>query len=64
MDMPAADKANKYELGELLLEIGALLMVSGANTDRIKLTIGRIASAFDCFTTVSYTHLDVYKRQL
>lgn len=56
MDMPAADKANKYELGELLLEIGALLMVSGANTDRIKLTIGRIASAFDCFTNLMVTN--------
>ena len=41
-------KPNKHELGEMLLEIGSLLMVSGANTERVKITMCRIAGAFDC----------------
>jgi uncharacterized membrane protein YjjP (DUF1212 family) len=49
-------KPNKYELGEMLLEIGSLLMVSGANTERIKVTISRIASAFDCDSDLLITN--------
>jgi len=56
METPAVSTPNKFELGELLLEIGALLMVSGANTERIKITIDRIASAFDCFTNLMITN--------
>ena len=41
--MEVINKPNKYELGEMLLEIGSILMVSGANTERIKVTIDRIA---------------------
>lgn len=56
MDTHAASPITKYELGELLLEIGTLLMVSGANTERIKVTIDRIASAFGCFTNLMVTN--------
>src|SRR5450830_1089687 len=54
--MQAVDKPSQTELGELLLEIGALLMASGANTERIKVTIDRIASAFGCFAELLVTH--------
>lgn len=49
-------KPNKYELGEMLLEIGSLLMVAGANTERIKVTINRIASAFGCSSDLMITN--------
>jgi len=49
-------KPNKYELGEMLLEIGTILMVSGANTQRIKVTISRIANAFGCDTDLMITN--------
>ena len=49
-------KTNKYELGEMLLEIGSLLIVSGANTERVKVTISRIASAFDCNSDLMITN--------
>jgi len=49
-------KPNKYELGEVLLEIGSLLIVSGANTERVKVTISRIASAFDCNSDLMITN--------
>jgi uncharacterized membrane protein YjjP (DUF1212 family) len=47
---------NKYELGEMLLEIGSLLMVAGANTERVKMTISRIAGAFDCNSDLMITN--------
>ena len=49
-------KPNKYELGEMLLEIGSLLIVSGANTERVKITISRIAGAFDCCSDLMITN--------
>ncbi len=54
--MQETDQPNPAELGELLLEIGSLLMVSGANTERIKITIDRIASAFDCCSDLLVTN--------
>ena len=54
--MQANHKPNRHELGEMLLEIGSLLMVSGANTERIKVTIDRIASAFGCFSDLLVTN--------
>lgn len=54
--MQATAKPDQYELGEMLLEIGSLLMVSGANTERIKVTIDRIASAFGCFSDLLVTN--------
>ena len=53
--MPSTPSAHQG-LGELLLEIGALLMVSGANTERIKITLDRIASAFGCFSDLLVTN--------
>jgi len=52
----AVDKPIETQLGEVLLEIGALLMASGANTARIKITVDRIASAFGCFAELLVTH--------
>ncbi|WP_348799118.1 threonine/serine ThrE exporter family protein [Flavobacterium adhaerens] len=46
--METVVKPSKCDLGETLLEIGSLLMVSGANSERVKVTISRIASTFDC----------------
>jgi uncharacterized membrane protein YjjP (DUF1212 family) len=54
--MEIIEKPNKYELGEMLLEIGSLLMVSGANTERVKITINRIASSFECSTDLMITN--------
>ena len=54
--METVAKPNKYELGEMLLEIGSLLMVAGANTERVKITIGRIASAFECKSDLMITN--------
>ena len=54
--MEVINKPNKYELGEMLLEIGSLLMVSGANTERIKVTIDRIAGAFGCESELMITN--------
>jgi uncharacterized membrane protein YjjP (DUF1212 family) len=49
-------KCNTGELGEVLLEIGSLLMVSGANTERVKVTISRIAGAFCCDSDLLITN--------
>ncbi|WP_281238589.1 MULTISPECIES: threonine/serine ThrE exporter family protein [Flavobacterium] len=54
--MEVIAKPNKYELGEMLLEIGSLLMVSGANTERVKMTISRIAGAFGCDSDLMITN--------
>lgn len=54
--MEANNKPTKYELGEMLLEIGSLLMVSGANTERVKVTISRIAGAFGCDSDLLITN--------
>ncbi|HSD07574.1 threonine/serine exporter family protein [Flavobacterium sp.] len=54
--MEQATKPNKYELGEMLLEIGSLLMVAGANTERVKITISRIAEAFGCGSDLMITN--------
>ena len=54
--MEVINKPNKYELGEMLLEIGSLLMTSGANTERIKVTISRIAAAFGCDSDLLITN--------
>jgi len=54
--MPSPDPSEDYELGDMLLEIGALLMVSGANTERVKITLDRIASAFGCSSDLMITN--------
>lgn len=43
-------------LGNLLLEIGALLMSSGANTNRIRLTMSRIADSYNYKADFLITH--------
>ncbi|MGL2987126.1 threonine/serine ThrE exporter family protein [Flavobacterium sp. RSSA_27] len=54
--MEEVNKPSKYELGEMLLEIGSILMVSGANTERVKVTISRIAGAFGCDSELMITN--------
>lgn len=54
--MEIVTKPTKYELGEMLLEIGSLLMVAGANTKRVKVTTSRIANAFDCDSQLMITN--------
>jgi uncharacterized membrane protein YjjP (DUF1212 family) len=44
------------EIGLVLLEIGTILMSSGANTTRIRTTISRIAEAFGYSTELLVTH--------
>ncbi len=44
------------ELSKILLEVGALLMSSGANSSRIRITIMRIADAYDFNTELLITH--------
>ena len=44
------------EVGTLLLEIGALLMSAGANTNRIRLTMRRIAKSYGYKAEFLITH--------
>jgi uncharacterized membrane protein YjjP (DUF1212 family) len=44
------------EIGTVLLEIGALLMSSGATTARIRITVNRIADAFGYSAELFITH--------
>ncbi|HNW52568.1 MAG TPA: threonine/serine exporter family protein [Prolixibacteraceae bacterium] len=50
------EKVKISALGKVLLETGALLMSSGANTNRIRLTVNRIASAFHYDAELLVTH--------
>jgi len=43
-------------LGSALLQIGSLLLVSGASTDRIRTTINRISDSFEYNTEVLISH--------
>lgn len=43
-------------LGHFLLDVGNMLMSSGANTSRIRTTLDRIAGAFDCHIDLLITH--------
>lgn len=45
-----------HKLGPLLLDIGANLMSSGANTSRIRITVERIAEVFGCQVDLLITH--------
>lgn len=53
-----ATKPNREikQIGTLLLEIGAVLMSSGANTARIRITINRISEAFGYTADLFITH--------
>ena len=49
--MQVAGKQSEIKaLGSALLEIGSLLMISGANTQRIRITVDRISNAFGYHT--------------
>lgn len=54
------------QIGTILLEIGALLMSSGATTERIRTTINRIAQSYDCQVELLVTNralmLSIQKR--
>lgn len=49
-------KNKPSDIGALLLDIGALLMSSGANTNRIRLTIQRIGKSYHFKTDFLITH--------
>ena len=49
-------KTDIHELGKTLLEIGTLLMSSGANSMRIRTTVERISDAFGVNTELLITH--------
>lgn len=44
------------DIGNLLLEIGALLMSAGANTNRIRLTMSRVAESYNYEADFLITH--------
>lgn len=50
------EKEKLKEIGLILLDIGDLLMSSGANTARIRTNISRISSAFGYNTELLITH--------
>jgi len=54
MILSKKDKIN--DLCQILLEVGALLMETGANTFRIRVTVKRIASAFGFHAELLITH--------
>ena len=49
-------KNQASDVGALLLDIGAMLMSSGANTNRIRLTIQRIGKSYNYSTDFLITH--------
>lgn len=54
--MKSSIEESSRELSKILLEVGALLMASGANTARIRITISRIANAYGFHTELLITH--------
>lgn len=54
--MENSEVKSSQELSKILLEVGTLLMASGANTSRIRITISRIAKAFGYKTELMITH--------
>jgi uncharacterized membrane protein YjjP (DUF1212 family) len=44
------------EMGQLLLDVGSKLMVSGATTERVRITVDRMADAFGCDVELFITH--------
>ncbi len=52
--MESSNTTEVKDLGSLLLDVGIMLLSSGASCSRIRLTITRIASAFNyhCYTTI------------
>ncbi|TAJ10715.1 threonine/serine exporter [Marinilabiliaceae bacterium JC017] len=54
--MEHSDEEKNSELCKLLLEVGSLLMGSGANSARIRITIQRIANAYGYDAELLITH--------
>lgn len=54
--MSETENKNLNEVGSLLLEIGNLLMCSGASTARVRMTISRISEALGYTTNLFITH--------
>ena len=54
--MESSGQKSSRELSEVLLEVGALLMASGANSSRIRITITRIAKAYGFNAELLITH--------
>jgi len=54
MNLSGEEKVN--ELSKILLEVGSLLMSSGANSARIRITISRIAGAYGYDVDLLITH--------
>ncbi len=54
--MIVSGEENINRLSKLLLEVGALLMASGANTARIRITVLRIAEAYGYNAELLITH--------
>jgi uncharacterized membrane protein YjjP (DUF1212 family) len=44
------------EIGQLLLDVGSKLMVSGASTERVRVTVDRMADALGCDVELFITH--------
>ena len=53
------DKNKTNELTKFLLEVGSLLISSGANTNRIKITVDRIANSFGYESELLVMHRSV-----
>jgi uncharacterized membrane protein YjjP (DUF1212 family) len=51
-----SDTGELEEIGQLLLDIGSKLMVSGASTERVRVTVDRMADAFGCDVELFITH--------
>jgi uncharacterized membrane protein YjjP (DUF1212 family) len=50
------DLAALEEIGDLLLDIGSKLMVSGASTERVRITVDRMGEALGCDLELFITH--------
>lgn len=54
--MSEHESKHLMEVGSLLLDVGNLLMCSGASTARVRITITRISEALGCTTNLFITH--------
>lgn len=54
--MSESESKQLHETGSLLLEVGNLLMCSGASTARVRMTINRISEALGYTTNLFITH--------
>lgn len=57
--MDPATQTQINQLGKTLLEVGSLLMSSGSNSGRIRITVNRIASSFGYHTEMLISHRSI-----